>query len=196
MLAKRMKHLSWIFFFFPFIIKGADPIQIATFQADATPPLGSPLCNGGVKPASEIIQPLSAIGLVLVLPKQEPIVLCAVDWTGIGNDSNKAWRAALAKAAGTTPDRVAVHTLHQHDAPGCDFSAVKLLVDFGLDELFSNSKHSRKVIASTSEALKKAMAHLQPVTHAGFGKAKVEKFDSSIRLLGPDGKVLHGRMSK
>ena len=196
MLAERMKHLSWIFFVFPFFIRGADPLQIATFQTDATPPLGSPLCNGGVKPASEILQPLHALGLVLVVPKQNPIVLCAVDWTGIGNDSNKAWRMALAKAAGTTADRVAVHTLHQHDAPGCDFTTAKLLADYGLDELFSNAKHSRKVIASTSEALKKAMRHLSPVTHAGFGKAKVEKFASNRRLLGPDGKVLHVRFSK
>ena len=191
-----MKPLLWILLLLPLFIQADEPIRIATFRADATPPLGSPLCNGGVKPATEIIQPLQAIGIVLVVPKQNPIVLCAVDWTGIGNDSNKAWRAALAKAGGTTPDRVAVHSLHQHDAPGCDFSAVKLLADYGLDELFSNSKHSRKVIASTSEALKKAMVHLQPVTHAGFGKAKVEKFASNRRLLGPDGKVLHGRMSK
>lgn len=195
-LSAHMKRISCLLsLVLPFIAFGADPIRLATFRADATPPLGSPLCNGNVKPATEIILPLQAIGLVLVVPEQKPIVLCAVDWTGIGNDSNKQWRTALAKAADTTPDRVAVHSLHQHDAPGCDFSAVKLLADYGLDELFSNSKHSRKVIASTSEALKKAMAHLQPVTHAGFGKAKVEKFASNRRLLGPDGKILHGRMS-
>ena len=196
MIAGRMKCLLWILLISPVVIHADNPVRMATFRADATPPLGSPLCNGNVKPATEIIQSLQAIGIVLVVPKQNPIVLCAIDWTGIGNDSNKVWRAALAEAAGTTPDRVAIHSLHQHDAPGCDFSAVKLLADYGLDELFSNSKHSRKVIASTSEALKRAMAHLQPVTHAGFGKAKVEKFASNRRLLGPDGKVLHGRMSK
>ncbi|MDP7052105.1 MAG: hypothetical protein QF600_09285 [Verrucomicrobiota bacterium] len=191
-----MKRLFWVLLVCPLVIQADEPARMTTFRADATPPLGSALCNGGVKPASEIIQPLSVIGLVLVAPKQDPIVLCAVDWTGIGNDSNKAWRAALANAAGTSPDRVAIHTLHQHDAPGCDFTTVRLLADYGLDELFSNTKHSRKVIASTAEALKKAMSHLQPVTHAGFGKAKVEKFASNRRLLGPDGKVLHVRFSK
>jgi len=196
MLAGRMKRLFWVLLVCPLVIQADEPARMTTFRADATPPLGSALCNGGVKPASEIIQPLSVIGLVLVAPKQDPIVLCAVDWTGIGNDSNKAWRAALANAAGTSPDRVAIHTLHQHDAPGCDFTTVRLLADYGLDELFSNTKHSRKVIASTAEALKKAMSHLQPVTHAGFGKAKVEKFASNRRLLGPDGKVLHVRFSK
>ena len=191
-----MKALFWIFLLLPLVLQAEQPVKIATFRADATPPLGSPLCNGGVKPATEIIQPLEAIGLVIVVPKQRPIVLCAVDWTGIGNDSNKAWRSALAKSAGTTPDRVTVHSLHQHDAPGCDYSTVKLLADYGLDELFSNSRHTRKVIAATAAALKKSLEQLQPVTHAGFGKAKVEKFASNRRLLGPDGKVLHVRFSK
>ena len=41
----------------------------------------------------------------------EPIVLCAVDWIGIANEGHDAFRDALAEAAGTTRDRVAVHTL-------------------------------------------------------------------------------------
>ena len=106
-----MKPLFWIFILLPLVLQAEQPVKIAAFRADATPPLGSPLCNGNVKPATEIIQPLQAIGVVLVAPNQKPIVLCAVDWTGIGNDSNKAWRMALAKSAGTTPDRVAVHSL-------------------------------------------------------------------------------------
>ena len=196
MLAGRMKLFLWVLLVCPLVIQADAPVRVATFRSDATPPLGSALCNGGVKAASEIIQPLSAIGMVLVASKRDPIVLCAVDWTGIGNDSNKKWRTALANAAGTTSDRVAIHTLHQHDAPGCDFTTVRLLADHGLGELFSNTKHSRKVIASTAEALKRAMTNLQPVTHAGFGKAKVEKFASNRRLLGPDGKVLHVRFSQ
>ncbi|MBI3464017.1 MAG: sulfatase-like hydrolase/transferase, partial [Planctomycetes bacterium] len=40
------------------------PLRIATFQTDATPPLGSPLCFGLVKPALEIVTPLTARGVV------------------------------------------------------------------------------------------------------------------------------------
>ena len=97
-------------------------VAICTFQVDATPPLGSPLCDAAVPPAKEIVDPLSVRGIVL-LGDEQPIVLCAVDWVGIGNGGYDALREALAKAAGTTVDRVAVHTLHQHDAPGCDFEA-------------------------------------------------------------------------
>jgi hypothetical protein len=44
-------------------------------------------------------------------------------------------RDALAKAAGTTKDRVCVHCLHQHDAPGCDFEADELLKPFKTTEV-------------------------------------------------------------
>src|SRR4051794_12523077 len=94
---------------------GNPSLKIVTFQADATPPLGSPLCDGAVPPAARIDDPLSCRGIVF-LTEARPLVLCAVDWVGIGNDGHEAWRKALAEAAGTSPDRVAVHCLHQHDA--------------------------------------------------------------------------------
>src|SRR5687768_495098 len=77
------------------------PLRIATFQVDATPPLGSPLCFGLVKPAMEIVTPLTARGVVL-LGADQPIVLCAFDWVAIANESHDVFRQALADAAGTT----------------------------------------------------------------------------------------------
>ena len=45
----------------------AEPLQIATFHVDVTPPLGSPLCcSAGVKPAENIVDRLSARGIVLL----------------------------------------------------------------------------------------------------------------------------------
>src|ERR1700746_1523594 len=102
------------------VFGGERPLCIATFNVDITPPLGTPLCDGLVMPAKEIVDPLSARGIVL-LTEGKPIVLCALDWGGVGNSGHEAFRAALAKAAGTTLDHVCVHCLHQHDAPGCDF---------------------------------------------------------------------------
>ena len=40
-------------------------LKIATFQVDATPPLGSPLCAGNSLPAKKIVDRLSARGIVL-----------------------------------------------------------------------------------------------------------------------------------
>src|SRR5262245_45390398 len=76
----------------------AEPLRIATFNVDATPPLGTPLCDALCKPAAEIVDPLFARGVVL-LGSGEPIVLCALDWVGIGNGGYDTWREALATAA-------------------------------------------------------------------------------------------------
>jgi len=91
-------------------------LRIAPFRYDVTPPLGHPLCGGWITPVKSVDDALEAIGFV-ILGAGDPIVICAVDWTGLLNDAHIQWRTALAEAAGTTPDRVAVQCVHQHDAP-------------------------------------------------------------------------------
>ncbi len=170
------------------------PLRIYTFQADVTPPLGSQLCHGGVGPAKSVDDPLSARGIVL-RGKGKPIVLCSVDWTGIGNKAQDAWCSALAEAAGTTPERVAVHAVHIHSAPGCDVSVEELLKPRGLSGAMYNHEFAVRAIARTAEALRAARRNPRPVTHVGIGKAEVEKIASNRRILGSDGKVQYGRMS-
>src|SRR5688572_20905697 len=98
-------------------------LRIAAFDVDATPPIGSMMAYDPVTNLWEM--GLRARGIAL-LGAGEPIVLCAVDWIGIANGGHDAFRNELAKAAGTSPQRVAVHALHQHDAPDCDFSAEQI----------------------------------------------------------------------
>jgi hypothetical protein len=183
----------------------APPLKIATFQVDVTPPLGAPLCDALVAPAAKIDDPLSARGIILLNPGEtargdakpaaKPIVLCAVDYVGIGNDGNRAWREAIAHAAGTTPDRVAVHTLHQHDAPGCDFSSEALLAAHGLSGQQFHVEDAKRKIEAVAAAVRAAIAKPQPVTHVGFGIGRVERVASSRRVLGEDGKVKYVRFS-
>ena len=59
-------------------------------------------------------------------------MLVAFDWVGIGNDGQDAFREAIAEACKTPIDRVCVHALHQHDAPGCDFLAEKIAAEAGI----------------------------------------------------------------
>ncbi|WLD11657.1 hypothetical protein [Planctellipticum variicoloris] len=173
---------------------GQTPLQIATFQADVTPPIGSPLCNGGVAPAKTIDDPLSARGVVL-LGKDQPIVLCAVDWVGIANGSHDAWREALADAAGTTTDRVAVHCLHQHDAPGLDSTAEELLAGVGLGGRSFDAVFARLAMQRTATAVRESLPRARKVTHVGFGQAVVDRVASNRRVLGPDGMVKYVRYS-
>jgi hypothetical protein len=172
----------------------SEPLKVGAFQVDVTPPLGAPLCDGLVQPAKEIDDPLSARGVV-ILSQQQPIVLCAIDWVGIGNGGYNAWRKALAKAAGTVENRVAVHCLHQHDAPGCDFDAEELLASRGLSGAEFHVAFAHEAIRRTAAAVKQAAAKAQPVTHVGFGVGRVDRVASNRRVLGPDGKVKYVRYS-
>ena len=177
-----------------FSVTGAEtragtPLKVAVFAVDASPPIGSPLAYD---PTKEVTQPLSCRGIVLI-GDGDPIVLCAVDWIGIGNDGQTEFREALAKAAGTTTKRVSVHTLHQHDAPHCDFSADRLLASHGINREVFDAPFARDVIARASASVRVAMAGAKPITHVGVGQAEVQKVASNRRILGPDGKVQHVR---
>ena len=173
----------------------AEPLRVSTFQVDVTPPLGSPLCcSAGVKPATKIIDPLSARGIILLGPPK-PIVLAAIDWEGIANEGWDEWRRALAEAAHTDIDHVSVHTLHQHDAPGYDASAQRILKKYGLGSQLIHPDFMRAAIKRVAASVREALRNPQTVTHLGVGRAKVIDVASNRRVLGPDGKVKYVRFS-
>ena len=164
----------------------AEPLKLATFDLDATPPVGSRLAYDPVTNLWEL--GLRARGVVLI-GAGEPIVLCAVDWIGIGNEGHDAFRAALAEGAGTSVSRVAVHTLHQHDAPDCDFGAEKILREAGVDPLSYEGTFARATLPRLTASVREAIAHPRLVTHLGLGTAMVSRVASNRRIMGPDGKV-------
>jgi hypothetical protein len=167
----------------------AGDLKAGVFAVDASPPIGSPMAYD---PAKEVTHPLSCRGVVLI-GAGEPIVLCAVDWIGIGNDGHAEFRRALAEAAATSAGRVCVHTLHQHDAPHCDFSADRLLAAQGINREVFDAEFARRVITMAADAVRVAAVRARPVSHVGLGQAEVEKVASNRRILGPDGKVRYVR---
>ena len=162
----------------------AFAIQIATFRSDVTPPVGAPLCGGLVKPAAGVSEPLLALGVVL-LSDEKPIVLCAIDFCEIRGDDHIHWREVLAEAAGTTAERVALHSLHQHNAPLVDNAAQKLLPELGILDAAATEKALIGIAASIEIALKTP----QPVTHISTGEAKVLEVAGNRRVQVIDGKV-------
>jgi hypothetical protein len=164
----------------------AKALRLARFDIDATPPVGSHLAYDPVTNKWDL--GLRARGIVL-LGAELPIVLCAVDWLGIANEGHDAFREAIAQAAGTTRERVAVHALHQHDAPDCDFGAEKILKEAGMDARQFEGRHQREVLTNLAAAVRRSLEQAQPITHLGLGKAKVEKVASNRRIFGADGKV-------
>ncbi|QDT30118.1 hypothetical protein [Gimesia panareensis] len=170
----------------------AGELQIVTFNQDVTPELGMPVAYA---PARKIVTPLYARGIVL-LSDEKPVVLCAVDAIGIGNEGYDTWREKIAEAAGTSADRVAVHSLHQHDAPRIDFATGRILEAQGLGGKKYDNAYSMQCIQNVANAIRAGLKKPQTVTHLGIGKAKVNKVASNRRLLGADGKVRLMRWSK
>ncbi|WP_442505634.1 hypothetical protein SH528x_004431 [Novipirellula sp. SH528] len=166
-------------------------LSVATFDIDATPPVGFVMAYDRVNSHGEL--GLRCRGIV-IMGSGDPIVLCAMDWIGIANQSHDVFRQRIAKAAGTTPSRVAVHTLHQHDAPRCDFGAESLLNQVGATDLGTHDgTFARRVIDRLAMAIQSSLKTAKPVTHAGFGTAEVKEVASNRRLQDETGKVVATR---
>lgn len=170
-------------------------VQVTTFESDATPPMGAPLCGGGIKPAASVDDPLAARGIVIIAEGQAPIVLVSVEWVGIANDSMDRWRKALAEAAGTDIARVSVHVTHPHDTPFADESVDTLLAAHGLAGSMMEVPSSIVAVNNAAAALRESLQHKHRVTQVGHGQGIVKEVASNRRVLGADGKVKAVRWS-
>ncbi len=175
---------------------GAAPpvIRLARFSAEVTVPIGHALMGGGIAPAKNVVDPLFAQGIVL-LGGALPIVLVTVDWCEIRNDAYFRWREVLAKAAGTTTDRVLVTSIHQHDAPVTDLAAEKLLRAAGPGASVCDLEFHEKAVQRVGRALSASLRNARRITHVGTGEAEVREVGSNRRYFERNGKVNHGRTS-
>lgn len=171
---------------------GTVALKISVFDIDVTPPVGYQMAFDKVSNLWDL--GLRARGIVL-MGSGQPVVLCAFDWHSIANQSQDVFRDKIAEAAGTVPERVEIHTLHQHDAPIIDFGAEKILKDAGLDPAIFNGDFARDALSRLAAAVKNSMKNAQPVTQIGTGLAEVKMVASNRRILGPDGKVRASRSS-
>ncbi len=170
----------------PSFARGADrpdgsELHIAGFRFDVTPPLGHSCCGGWIKPVQAVDDPLEAVGLVLI-GAGKPIVLCAVDWTGISNEAHLRWREALAEAAGTTADRVAVQCLHQHNAPFACLDAERIVQAQGDLPHIVDLDFFRRCLDRGQQAIRTAVPRAQLVTRIAHGQAKVDKVAGNRRV--------------
>ena len=167
--------------------------HVGTFTADISPPLGHPLCGGGIEPVRGQDDPLEAVGIVL-LGCGAPVVLCALDWCEIRNDAHLKWRQALADAAHTIIERVFVHAVHQHNAPIADIEAEKIIKNNNASSSL-DVKYFDQCLLKTAEALKAGLAKTKKINRVGTGYGRVNQVASNRRILDAQGKVKHTRTS-
>ncbi|MBS0203894.1 MAG: hypothetical protein JSS49_13395 [Planctomycetes bacterium] len=177
-------------------VTAADAVgwKLSTFQLDVTPPVGHPLLGISFSPSTTLLDPLEARGFVLTGP-EPALVVISIDWCEVRNDAFHRWRDVLAAAAGTTPERVLVHTVHQHDAPYFDLTAQKLLDASKPGGRMLDPSFHEDCVQRAAMALRASLANRIPVTHIGVGQAKIEKLASSRRV-DENGKVSFRRYSR
>ncbi|MES2707813.1 MAG: hypothetical protein V4726_14570 [Verrucomicrobiota bacterium] len=168
------------------------PLKAAVFDCDATPAPGSLLTYDPMRSAGELS--LRCRGVVLS-GNGAPVVLCAVDWIGIANEGFAEFRQALADAAGTEPQRVALHSLHQHDSPICDYTTEKILRDFNRDPGPFRAEITRPLIRRAADAVRAALPGAVEVTEIGWGEAEVRQVASNRRVFDETGKFLGVRFT-
>lgn len=175
------------------IRRGRGGLRLAVFRADVTVPLGHGMMGGAWR-AVRVVDPLEAKGFVL-LGAGEPIVFVSVDWCEIRNEALDQWRETLAAAAGTSPERVLVSTVHQHDAPVADLEAERILRERGVGASICDPEFHRVAVTRVAVAVRSALPLASTVTAVGMGRARVEAVASNRRYVLPDGSVRWDRTS-
>ena len=173
--------------------KDAGKCSLSTFSADITPPLGHPLLAGWKPPAKSIESRLRALGVVLWTADQ-PIVICALDWCELRNGAYDLWRESLAKAVGTSRERVLVHSVHQHDTPYVDLEAQQLLDTHGYAGMMFDLEFHTETVNKVAADAKQSAASKKKVTHIGTGEAEVKDIACNRRVE-VNGKVSFRRYS-
>ncbi len=154
---------------------------LAPFRADITPPLGHPLLGGLVPPAGAIDDRLEAIGYIL-FGAGAPIVVCVLDWAALMNDAHQAWVEALAQAAGTMPDRIAVHCVHAHNTPFVCPAAHAFTAAFpDLPPVYQPSFFDACIARVAAAAAAAGRAPVR-ITHVAHGTAPVAAIASNRRI--------------
>lgn len=177
------------------LAEDSKAVEITTFQVDATPPIGHPCCGGWITPIQVVDDKQLGLGIVL-RGSGEPVVIMAVDWTGILNESYLQLTTAIAEAVGTSPERVAVQCVHPHNAPFADQEAQKLLAMApGEPPSTLDVEYFNRFTQSAAAAAKASLGRFQKLTHVGVGQAKVDQVAGNRRIKGPDGKLLAMRGS-
>lgn len=164
------------------------PTSIATFKIDITPPIGTPLCGGAIKPATTVDDPQYAIGFVL-LGSSQPIVLATIDCVGLYSETHDLFLEAIAQAAGTTIDHVILASVHQHDSPSYFLDGRDILDSYGIDVPMYDRDHVQEVLGRLAKAVRDALKTTRHVTHIGTGRSKVDRVASNRRVRQPDGSI-------
>ncbi len=168
-------------------LQAATLPRVAPFRCDITPELGQPLI--WTTPAARVSDPLWAKGILLENGR-ERYVLCAIDWCGVGGETDRLFRSRIAAAAGTGTGRVALHAVHQHTAPYVDLGAYRMLASRLTPPAAAQAAFLERVADRLAAAVRAAATRLETFDEVGTGTAAVPGVASARRIAGSDGSLV------
>ncbi len=137
------------------------------FASVCRPRSGSPVAYA---PARKIEDPLSARGITPLLGAGRPDRPLRGRLDRDQDGGHDAWREELARAAETSPDRVAVHTVHQHDGPPSLRRQEQLLTALRMgSQRFDTRLHAGR---SSKRRRQSATRCRQPARYRTWGSAR------------------------
>lgn len=176
------------------LCQAAEPrLELALIHADMTPQPGDAACIGFLPRIETVEHPLELKGLLLrkqAATGAQIFVVAALDYQGLCNSSDDRLRQQMAEAVGTTPDRVALQSLHQHTAPVLDLDGARLVYAGEPDRWRAHEEFVEKVAARAAQAGTDALTQLQPVTRIVATRAKVDRVASNRRIVQADGSIV------
>lgn len=141
-------------------------------------------------PTTGVRDPLFIRGYLLTSSEAACLVVTS-DWCGLMNRAHRELTAACAAGAGIEPDRVIIHSSHQHDAP---------LFDFEIEELLGQGTFPRDfwqtLLASAENAAREARYRLAPVAEVGHAETRLWGYASSRDVVDGEGRFLGNRWSR
>ena len=181
----------------PGLSGATDPsgLRLGQFSAEINPPVGHPCMGGGISPVVSYLDPLFAKGIVLIAKGHAPVVIVSADWCEIRHTAHDAWRKALADATGTTPERVLVSSVHQHDAPVADLRAEEILKKAGSKGSVCFADFHAVAVARVARAAKIAIGNLKTVDKICASRIPVQDVSSNRRTLDSKGRIRFDRGS-
>ena len=162
----------------------AAELRVATFQSDATPPIGHWLY---AYPMKTVEHPLLAKGVVLEQDGAR-YVLCAIDWCVLSGGAHTLLRRKMADGAATDLANTTIQCVHVHTAPIIDTDAKRLLAEVENPPKYYDPAFLDRVADDLADAVRGAVARLEQCDRIGVSQGKVERVASHRRIM-VDGKI-------
>lgn len=159
-------------------LPGAQLLRAATFRCDVTPRAGEPLI--WTTPLTQTLDPLWAKG-ILIEQGRRRLIVCAMDWCGVGSSEYRRLQRAMARAADGRA-AVLLQSVHQHAAPYVDGDAYRLLRAQLDPPLCFSEAGMEEIAGKLARAVQEAARKLAPVDGIGTGEARVERVASARRV--------------